>query len=63
MMAEQSPTTPPEPTLADLEREFEDLKRAITEDRSDRDHWRSGRWPMVHALAARIRIMKERVVS
>ncbi len=45
-----------EPTLPDLKRELAELKRAIAEDNDwhCRDHWRNGRWPMVHALARRI---------
>lgn len=44
------------PTVSDLRRELSELISAIKEDNDGygRDHLLSGRWPMVHNLAALI---------
>lgn len=43
-------------TLTDLQRERDDLMKAIAEDNDwhGRDHLPNGRWPMVHSLERRI---------
>jgi len=57
-----SQSTPWPPSLADLERERDELMRAIREDDDwhGRDHLPRGRWPMVHCIQEQINAMKAR---
>lgn len=50
-----------DPTLQALNRELDELLRAVHEDNDQlgRDHWPEGRWPMIHNLAKRIDALSE----
>ena len=43
------------PNVADLRREKNDLLEAVLIEADYRDHWPTGRWPMIHRLNTMIR--------